>query len=562
MNKRYSYLFPLVFATVMVFGIKLGYELNGLIGNKPALSSGMSTSKLDEVLRYIEVKYVDTVDVDKIVGGAIEEMLTELDPHSTYIPATDLQAVNESLDGNFDGIGIEFYIVRDTIIVVTPITGGPSEALGIQAGDRIIRVEDSTIAGVGIADMDVIKMLRGPSGSEVKVSIARHGHDELIDFNIVRGKVPLFSIDAGYMIDDTVGYIKINRFSASTYTEFMEQLRSLNDQGMRRLILDLRQNPGGYLTAATMIADEFIAGKELLVYTKGKAYGKDEHEAKEDGEFERGSLAIILDEGSASASEILAGAVQDLDRGLIVGRRSFGKGLVQEQYDLSDGSAVRLTIARYYTPTGRCIQKPYTDGEDAYRMELDHRYMSGELLSMDSIQLSDSLVYYTPKGRKVYGGGGIMPDVFVPLDTTYDVSYMSQVRMYIPQFSYTYFADHQLDLEGYKQSEYFKDNFEVTDELFQQFVDFAIAEGLDMDTARFEPLAPRIRTTIKAYFARQLWKEDGFYSVLNTMDPTVLATYEQIKTFNGFDRVKTTDTTDMVEPVVTEELEVDTTTAN
>lgn len=560
MNKRYSYLLPLLFAAIMVFGIKLGFELNGLIGNKPTVGTGVSTNKLDEVLRLIEARYVDTVDVEYLVGGAIDEMLNELDPHSSYIQASRVQAVNESLDGNFEGIGIEFYIVRDTIIVVSPISGGPSESLGIMSGDKIIKVEDSLVAGVGIADKEVIEMLRGPGGSEVKISIARYGQDELIDYTIVRDKIPLFSVDVGYMMDDTVGYIKVNRFSATTYTEFMQQLRELNDLGMRRLILDLRQNPGGYLTASTMLADEFIAGKDLLVYTLGKAYDRIDHEAKEPGEFERGALAVIIDEGSASASEILAGAVQDWDRALIVGRRSFGKGLVQEQYNLSDGSAIRLTIARYYTPTGRCIQKSYTDGEEAYDMELDDRFASGELLSMDSIHVSDSLVYYTPKGRPVYGGGGIMPDIFVPLDTTYDYMYMSQVRMYIPQFSYAYYAEHQQDFEGYKESDYFKKNFEISDELFAQFVSYAVAEGLEMDTARFELLSDRIRTNIKAYFARQLWKEDGFYPVINTLDPTVLRTYEEVKKFNGFERVKPTsaktadaDTEEMVEDTTTKQ---------
>lgn len=524
----------------MVFGIKLGFELNGLIGNKPPVGTGLSTNGLDEVLRLIEVKYVDTIDVNNLVGGAIEDMLNELDPHSFYISSNDLQAVNESLDGNFEGIGIEFYIVRDTIIVVTPISGGPSEALGIMSGDKIIKVEDSLVAGVGIADQEVIDLLRGPGGSEVTISIARYGQEELLDFTIVRDKIPLFSVDVGYMIDDTVGYIKVNRFSNTTYREFMEQLRELNDLGMRRLILDLRQNPGGYLSGATMIADEFIGGKDLLVYTMGKAYDRVDYEAKEPGEFERGALAVIIDEGSASASEILAGAVQDWDRGLIVGRRSFGKGLVQEQYPLSDGSAVRLTIARYYTPTGRCIQKPYDEGEDAYNMELDNRYTSGELMSLDSVHVSDSLVYYTPKGRSVYGGGGIMPDVFIPLDTTYDYTYMAKVRMYIPQFSYAYYADHHLDMNAYKESDYFKNNFVISDELFAQFVSYAESEGLEMDTARFNPLSDRIRTTIKAYFARQIWKEDGFYPVMNSLDPTVLRTYEEVKQFNGFERVKST----------------------
>ncbi len=438
MGRIHNFLLPLLFAAMLALGIKLGFELSRLMGDKPAITSGRTHSKLDELMRLIEVKYVDTVSQEMLVDDAINEVLGKLDPHSFYIPGEELQAVNENLDGNFEGIGIEFYIVKDTIIVVSPISGGPSEALGIRSGDKIITIEDSTVAGVEISNKQVINKLRGPSGSKVRVGIARSGVPGLTEYSITRDKIPLYSLDVGYMVDDSIGYIKINRFSATTYTEFMEQLRKLNNQGMRRLLLDLRQNPGGYLNAATMIADEFIGGNDLLVYTQGKAYDRTDYNAKADGEFENGCLAIILDEGSASAAEILAGAVQDWDRGILVGRRSFGKGLVQEQYDMSDKSAVRLTVARYYTPSGRCIQKPYEEGSDEYFHDLERRYESGELYSMDSVSFPDSLKYYTPKGRVVYGGGGIMPDVFVPIDTSYDYVTMGKLQAFIPQFVYNY----------------------------------------------------------------------------------------------------------------------------
>lgn len=534
MGRLYNFLLPFLFAVIMVLGILLGFRLSYVIGNKPGITARVSTNKMDELMRLIEVKYVDTVDQNGLIDGAITDVLDHLDPHSYYIPANDLQAVNENLQGNFEGIGIEFYIVKDTIIVVSPITGGPSEALGIRSGDKIITIEDSTVAGVGITNTDVRDLLRGEAGTQVRVGIARSGTEGVTEYKITRGKIPLFSVDVGYMLDDTVGYIKINKFSETTYSEFMEQLRKLNNQGMRRLMLDLRQNPGGYLTAATMIADEFISGTDLLVYTKGKAYDRTDYNAKADGEFETGRLAVMIDEGSASASEILAGAIQDWDRGLIVGRRSFGKGLVQEQYNMSDQSAVRLTVARYYTPSGRCIQKPYTDGSDEYYHDLENRFESGELYSLDSITFPDSLKYKTTKGRTVYGGGGIMPDIFVPLDTSYNLVAMGRVQAFIPQFVYTYYANHQADFQGYQKSAYFKDHFNITDELFDGFIAYAEGEGMEVEPAQIAELDSRIRTMLKAHFARQLWKEEGFYPVINSIDPTFNRTYKELTKFDGF----------------------------
>jgi carboxyl-terminal processing protease len=437
------------------------------------------------------------------------------------------------LDGEFDGIGIEFYIVKDTLIVVSAISGGPSEKQGVQGGDKIVTIDDSLVAGVNITNEQVVKFLRGPKGTEVTIGVQRSGVKELLTFTITRDKIPLKSVDVGYMIDDSVGYIKINRFSAHTYEEFMAQLTKLKELGMKRLLMDLRQNPGGILTQSTMIADEFIAGRNMLVYTMGKAYGTVDYQAKIDGDFEKGYVAVLIDQGSASASEILAGAIQDYDRGLIIGRRSFGKGLVQEQYDMSDGSAIRLTVARYYTPSGRCIQKPYDD-LDAYNGDLDHRLETGEFFSMDSVQFPDSLKYYTMGKRVVYGGGGIVPDLFVPIDTTLDVQYLSTLQGFVPQFVYKFYSNNPQGFKQYTSSKYFKENFQVTNQWFSEFLAYAEGEGAKIDMVRLAPLEGRLRTLIKAHFARQLWNEEGFYPIYNSTDSTYLKGYEALRGFKGF----------------------------
>lgn len=533
MDRKYSFLMPFLFALVLGLGIKFGYELSNRIAHKAPIGSITSDGRLEEVLRFIEVKYVDSVDRNTIMSGAISAMLEKLDPHSFFIPAEDLAQVNESLDGEFDGIGIEFYIVKDTLIVVSAIAGGPSEAQGVQSGDKIVSIDDSLVAGVGITNEQVFKYLRGPKGTTVNIGILRSGSAEVLKYSITRDKIPLTSVDVGYMIDDTVGYIKINRFSSHTYEEFMAQLKKLKGSGMKRLLLDLRQNPGGILTQATMIADEFISGRSMLVYTKGKAYGTMNYEAKIDGDFESGFVAVLIDQGSASASEILAGSLQDYDRGLIIGRRSFGKGLVQEQYDMSDGSAIRLTVARYYTPSGRCIQKPY-DEREAYDGDLNHRFETGEYLSIDSLQFPDSLKFTTAKGRTVYGGGGILPDVFVPMDTTLDAQYLASLQMYVPQFVYKFYSNNPQGFKQYTSNAYFKANFQVTDQWFGEFLKYAKEEGAEIDQQRIAPLEGRLRTLIKAHFARQLWKEEGFYPILNSIDPTYIKGYEELKKFKGF----------------------------
>ena len=411
-NKRFTNYFVFV---LIIFGF-----IN------PAYSQRIDENSLKfySVLRLINTFYVDTVNETKLVENAINSMLKELDPHSVFIPKKDVQAANENLQGNFEGIGVQFNILHDTLVVIAPLSGGPSEKLGILAGDRILQIDDENIAGIGLTNEGVYKRLKGPKGTKVVVSIKRKGMLELLDFDIIRDKIPIYSRDAAYMVDEKIGYIKLNRFAITTRTEFAEAVDMLREEGMEDLILDLRGNVGGYLNIAIEIADDFFEKGKMLVYTKGEKSPKQENYSTSKGKFKEGKLLTLIDEGSASASEIVAGAIQDWDRGVIVGRRSFGKGLVQAQYQINDGSVIRLTTARYYTPTGRLIQKPYDNGTNEYRMDILSRINRGELAHADSIQFPDSLKFLTLNNKRtVYGGGGIMPDYFVPVDTSYYSDY-------------------------------------------------------------------------------------------------------------------------------------------
>ena len=520
---------PMIFSLVLIAGVILGSRVNQPFLNKKPffLSQSGQFNKLNDIINYVQQEYVDTVNYKGLVEDAITAMLHKLDPHSSYIPSEDLQAMNEPLEGNFDGIGVEFHIQNDTIMVVSPVSGGPSEALGIQPGDRIIKIEDTLVAGVGITNADVMRKLRGPSGSKVEVSIARKGKDDLIDYSITRGKIPIYSIEAAYMMDEKVGYIKIARFGATTYDEFMNALSSLKKTGIEQLVLDLRGNPGGYLNAATMIADEFLEGKKLIVYTEGKARPRTSYYSKPNGAFENGKIAVLIDEGSASASEILAGALQDWDRAVVVGRRSFGKGLVQEQTIFPDGSAMRLTIARYYTPTGRSIQKPYEEGFEEYQHELASRYNRGEYTNLDSISFADSLRYKTPGGRTVYGGGGIMPDIFVPMDTAFTSQFLAEVASsgIISEFSYNYVDNNRPTLSSYETFDQFNNEFQVSDALYNRFVAFAFSRGITNEPFGIKYSAPIIKLRIKSFIARQFYKNDGFIRVINSTDPAVQKAY-------------------------------------
>lgn len=529
-KKKLKIFLPVIFSLLLIAGMIIGFKLQESYSLR-VTNEIHGYDKLNDILNYINARYVDTVNNKDLREEAINGMLKKLDPHSAYIPSAELKAVNQSLEGNFEGIGIEFFIVDDTIMVVAPISGGPSEALGIMSGDKIIKIEDKNVAGAGITNQDVVSKLRGDKGTKVTVSISRSGNRDLIDFTIIRDKIPIFSVDVAYMVDNEVGYIKINRFAANTFEEFAKALDKLQAQGMKKLILDLRDNPGGYLNAAISIADEFLDDKKLIVYTQGKSYERYEYTARKNGFFEEGALAILINQGSASASEIVAGAVQDWDRGVIVGRRSFGKGLVQEQFALSDSSALRLTVARYYTPSGRCIQKSYRNGFENYYREIDERFSHGELENADSVRKEDTVKFFTSKGKVVYGGGGIMPDVFVPLDTTPYSKYFGELNSkgIITQFAYHYASTRSDQLAMYKDVNHFKINFLIDEKLLKEFFNYASAHGVVYDEKGFNKSKAIITLRLKAFMAQQLWNADGFYPVVTEQDEVFQKAYSLLK---------------------------------
>jgi carboxyl-terminal processing protease len=515
--KYYIYL-PLFFALAVLIGVFIGKVSFTRV---PAFaSSNASSGKIENILRYIDEQYVDTIKPEELVDKTIVSMLQNLDPHSAYITADELQSMNEPLQGNFEGIGVEFNIVDDTIRVINAISGGPAEAVGVLAGDRIVKVDGVPVAGVKITNKDVMTKLKGPGGTKVKVSVYRRGKKQLLDFTITRGTIPIYSIDVAYMVAPQTGYIKITRFAATTYEEYLEAFAKLREQGMEKLIVDVRGNGGGYLNTAVDIADEFLPAGKNILYTEGKARPRHDYDATAKGQFETGEIVILIDDGSASASEILAGALQDNDRATIIGRRSFGKGLVQEQTDFSDGSALRLTIARYFTPTGRSIQKPYTNDVHAYYDEEYSRYSSGELESADSIKTFDSLKFTTPGGRIVYGGGGIIPDVFVPLDTTGRSRYLTEVAYngLINDYAFEYADRERSKLQAFKTAENFRKQFQVDDKLIAGFVAYAEKNKVLRNDREIKVSDRLIRSQLKALIARNIWNNEGFYPVLLESD--------------------------------------------
>lgn len=517
-NKIYL---PIIFAIVLIVGIFLGKALNNN-PYKSDLYSYVSNDKLSRIIDYVESRYVDSVSRIKLEESAIPAILGELDPHSVYISAEEMKAVSEDMRGNFEGIGVVFNHQTDTSIIVSVITGGPSDKVGVLAGDRIIKVNDSLIAGQKIPSNDIVGMLKGEKGTKVKVSLERKNVHDLIDVEIIRDKIPLYSVDVSYMVDQEIGYIKINRFAETTYKEFIEGVEKLKEKGLKKLILDLRGNTGGYMVAATNITDQFLEAGKMIVYTQGKASPKQEIFSTSKGICKDVELVILQDEFAASASEILAGAIQDNDRGTIIGRRSFGKGLVQEPYQLSDGSVIRLTIARYYTPTGRSIQKPYSEDKNEYYNDLLERYHNGEFSEADSIHFADSLKFVTPGGNIVYGGGGIMPDIFVPLDTSGYTKYYAEIlrKGVLYNFTFEYADNNRETLSKYEDAKAFNDYLESID-IFDQFIKYAEQNGVSSKTKGFEQSKRLVNTQLKANIARNIIDNNGFYPIFMDVDTTL-----------------------------------------
>ena len=484
-----------------------------------------NTYKIGRTLNLIDAFYVDRTDIDKLTEKTIIEILRNLDPHSVYISAKDVKEMNEPLNGNFEGIGIQFNLLRDTIIVIEPLSGGPSEKVGLLAGDRIIAIDGEKVAGVGLSTSGVRSRLMGMKGTKVNLNIFRKGAKEILDFTIVRDKIPIYSLDAAYMLDKETGYVKLNKFAATTTKEFMNAVDSLQKYNMQNLILDLRSNGGGYMVASTDIADKFFTDKKLLVYLRGLKTPRQDYNSNGKGVLSNARIAVLTDEGSASASEILAGALQDWDRGVIVGRRTFGKGLVQNGFYLTDGSMIRLTIARYYTPTGRLIQSPYNEGYDKYLENFYKRYTDGELMNADSIRFPDSLKFKTlVNNRTVYGGGGIMPDIFVPADTSnYSDYYRGLVRRGILN-SYTleYSDKNRSRLASeYKTFEDFKRRFSFTPAEIADFVKKGEDAGLKYNEDQFSTSKDEIIKIMKALIASNLWKTNEYFRILNEDDKVI-----------------------------------------
>ena len=530
---KYRYYLPIVFALILLLGMWTGIKLAPQSDPHGGMFAPSSEryNKVSDLMSYILGNYVDSVSKDELSEDAILGILENLDPHSQYISADMLSQVNEELMGNFEGIGIQFRIESDTITVIQTIGGGPSEKVGLLAGDRIVIVDDSLVAGVGIDNAGAIRMLKGPRGTEVDIKVYRKGITGLLEFVIIRDVIPTFSVDVSYMAGDTIGYIKVSKFSATTYKEFAQALGLLIDQGMTSLILDLRGNTGGYLQAATQMADEFLEADMLIVYTEGNNRPRSFARATKKGQFEDYTLIVLINEISASASEIVAGAVQDNDRGAIIGRRSFGKGLVQEQLNLPDGSAVRLTIARYYTPTGRCIQRSYENGKEDYYDEFYERFHNGEIQNADSIHFDDSLKYITPGGRTVYGGGGIMPDIYVPFNASDYAAYYNKLldKGLIFQFAFRYTDTHRNKLGEYASFEDFDKNFQISNTLFNEFIAYAEEMGIDKDPRGIRQSEQRIKILMKAFIARNLYDDDGFYPVYHRIDETFLRAIDYLE---------------------------------
>lgn len=506
MSSNKNKLIPFLMAICLVAGILIGtFYTNHFSGNKLGIIN-TSSNKLNALLHIIDEQYVDTVNMFNLVEEAMPQILAELDPHSSYIPAKDLEAVNSDLKGSFSGIGVQFTIQDDTIHINSVIPGGPSEKVGLLAGDRIVEVDDSSFVGKIVTNEEAMRRLKGEKGSKVKLGIYRPGEKDILHFTIVRGDIPVKSIDAAYMVNDKFGYVKVNKFGETTYPELLVALAKLAQANCKGMIIDLRGNTGGYMAAAIQMVNEFLPNNKLIVYTEGRKSPRENYTSNGTGSSQTMPLIVLMDEGSASASEIFAGAIQDNDRGTIIGRRSFGKGLVQQPIEFSDGSAIRLTIARYYTPSGRCIQKPYEKGNDAeYEMDIITRYEHGEFFSADSIKQNIKEIYHTGLGRTVYGGGGIMPDIFVPQDTTGMTSYyrMAATRGLIVRYTLDYTDKNRSKLQEYDTPEKMEAYLKKQN-LLEKFAEYAESKGLK-------------RRNILMYKSKKLFEESLYGNVIYNM---------------------------------------------
>lgn len=512
----------------MIAGRQLSREQNSMGGLFDRLLK--SSGKVDQLLQLIEKNYVDSTNTDELTEEMAIDLIAKLDPHSVYIPAKDLEIVNTELEGSFSGIGVQFNIQNDTIMVISVISGGPSEKAGLLAGDRIVQVDDSVFTGKTITNEKVLRTLRGKDKSKVKLGVKRPGTREMLSYTITRDEIPVTSVDISYLVAPATGLIKVNKFGDTTYKEFLTAIANLKSKGATRFIIDLRENSGGYLERAISMINEFLPAKQLIVYTEGKSYPRYDAFSDGTGSCIQNPVVVLIDEFSASASEIFAGAIQDNDRGVIIGRRSFGKGLVQQQFDLSDGSAVRLTVARYYTPSGRSIQKPYEKGKsDEYNMDLMNRYMHGEFETADSIHNNDTLVFKTLAGRTVYGGGGIMPDIFIPRDTTEFTDYFAKVVNYahIYQFAFAYTDQHRATLSKLKDWKAMEKHLDAQN-LLNQFVAFAEKRGVKPQPSQIQQSRNIILVRLKAYISRNVLGDEGFYPILFKDDPAVKKAISEI----------------------------------
>ena len=535
-NPKIRYI-PIIIAVSIVAGIFIGtFYANRFSGSPQGIGRTGSSNKINGLLRIIDDQYVDTVNMSELIDDAMPQILRELDPHSSYIPAKDLQAVNDDLKGSFSGIGVQFTIQQDTIHISDVISGGPSEKVGIMPGDRIVEIDDSAFVGKIVTNNESMKRLKGPKGSEVKLGIFRQGEKELLHFTIIRDDIPNKSIKAAYMINDQYGYINIEKFGETTYPEMLIALAQLHQQSCKGVIIDLRGNTGGYMGAAIQMVNEFLPKGKLIVYTEGRKCPREDYPSNGTGSSQQMPLIVLLDEGSASASEIFAGAIQDNDRGTIIGRRSFGKGLVQQPIEFNDGSAIRLTIARYYTPSGRCIQKPYHKGKDEnYELDIINRYEHGEFFSQDSIKQDESHIYYTSLGRPVYGGGGIMPDIFVPQDTTGVTSYFSMAvnRGLTIQFSFQYTDKNRQKLQKYDNADdllkYLK-----TQNILEKFAQFAESKGLKRRNILMNKSKALFERNLYGNIIYNMLNMEEYMKFLNQSDKTVLKAVEVLEKGESF----------------------------